>query len=211
MNSDRTPLPICHPKQLLPISIKIQCGIELVDDFLILAIVEAHHLCHLQLVTSSHDFVKGCVPPSSYPILVHPLGLHHWPHLMEIDRTVPIRLEKRPKLRIMGLLATFIHRGFTIVIDCARLCLLGISDGHVGGPLNRCMPLKHFMVFLIFIARVRGVVMWTWRRRSMSYRCLAGATLLGGPSCILMVLGPFLTMRIHPEIRRIEEELDNND
>jgi hypothetical protein len=45
----------------------------------------------------------------------------------------------------------------------------------------------------------------------MSYRCLAGATLLGGPSCILMVLGPFLTMRIHPEIRRIEEELDNND
>jgi hypothetical protein len=98
-------------------------------------------------------------PPSSYPILVHPLGLHHWPHLMEIDRTVPIGLEKRPKLRIMGLLATFIHRGFTIVIDCARLCLLGISDGHVGGPLNRCMPLKHFMVFLIFIARVRGVVM----------------------------------------------------
>jgi hypothetical protein len=31
--------------------------------------------------------------------------------------------------------------------------------------------------------------------------CLAGVTPLGGPDCILLVLGPFLTMRIHPEIR----------
>jgi hypothetical protein len=108
-------------------------------------------------------------------------------------------------MRIMGLLATFIHRGFMIVIDSALLCLLGISDGHVGGLLNRCMPLKHLMPFLIFITGVRGVVMWmSRRRRSMTRRRLTGVTPHGGPSHILPVLGPFLVMRIHPEIREME-------
>jgi hypothetical protein len=119
-------------------------------------------------------------------------------------------VEERQKTQITGLLATSIHRGFMIVIDCALLCLLGISDGHVGGPLNRCMPLKHLTVFLIFITGVRGVVMWM-RRRSTTCRRLAGVTPLGGPDRLLSVLGPFLLMRIHPEIRGIEEELDNID
>jgi hypothetical protein len=109
---------------------------------------------------------------------------------------VPVRVEERPKMRLMGLLATFIHLGFTIVIDCALLCLLGIMDVHVGGPLNRCMPLKHLTVFLIFIVGVRGVM--TWMRWSMSRRCLSGATPLGGSGHILPMPGPFLMMRIHP-------------
>jgi hypothetical protein len=107
-------------------------------------------------------------------------------------------------MRIMGLLATFTHRGFTIIVDSAMLCLLEISDGHVEGLFNRCMSLKHLTLFLIFITRVRGVVMWMTRRRSTTHMCLAGATPLGGPDCILLVLGPFLTMRIHPEIREME-------
>jgi hypothetical protein len=153
-------------------------------------------------LSSPAGFVKGFVPPSSHPILVHPLGLHHWPLLVEIDGTVPVGVEERPKMRIMGLLTAFIHRGFTIVIDSALLCLLGISDDHMGGPLNRCMPLKHLMLFLIFIAGVRGVVTWTMRRRrSTSRRRLARATPLGCPGRILSVLGPLLEMRIHPEIR----------
>jgi hypothetical protein len=61
MNSDCTPLPIYHPKQLLPISIKIQCGIELADDFFVPAIVEAHHVCHLQLVLSKVLFLLAAI------------------------------------------------------------------------------------------------------------------------------------------------------
>jgi hypothetical protein len=111
-------------------------------------------------------------------------------------------VEKRPKPRITGLLATFIHRSFTIVIDRVLLCLLGISDGHVGRPLNRCMPLKHLTVFLILIDGVRRMVTWM-RRRPTNHRRLAGATLLGGPDHILPVLGHFLVMRVHPKIREM--------
>jgi hypothetical protein len=114
---------------------------------------------------------------------------------------VPVGVEKGPKARITGLFAAFIHRGFTIHIDCTLLCLLGVLDGQVGGPLNRCMPLKHLTVILI--AGVRRVVMWA--RRPTSHRCLAGATLLGGPSRILPVLGPFLVMRVHKGWTRSEE------
>jgi hypothetical protein len=99
-------------------------------------------------------------------------------------------------MRIMGLLATFIHMGFTIVIDSALLC------GYVGGPLNRCMPFKHLTLFLIIIAGVRGVVT---RRRSTIQRHLAEATTLGGLGHILPMLGPFLVMRIHPGIGDIKE------
>jgi hypothetical protein len=77
---------------------------------------------------------------------------------VEIDRTVPVGVENGPKARITGLLAAFIHRGFTIVIDFTLLCLLGVLDGHVGRSLNRCMPLKHFIIIVILIARVRRVV-----------------------------------------------------
>jgi hypothetical protein len=38
----------------------------------------------------------------------------------------------------------------------------------------------------------------------MTRRRLARATSLGGPDCILLVLGPLLAMRIHPEIRGME-------
>jgi hypothetical protein len=121
---------------------------------------------------------------------------------MEIYRMVPIRVEKRPKPRITGLLATFTHRGFTIVIDCTLFCLLRIFDGHVGGPFNRFMPLKHLTVFLILITGVRRMVTWM-RRRPTNHRCIADVTLLGGPDHILPVLGPFLAMRVHPEIREM--------
>jgi hypothetical protein len=35
----------------------------------------------------------------------------------------------------------------------------------------------------------------------MRHRCLAGVTPLGGPGHFLLVLGPFLTTRVHPWIR----------
>jgi hypothetical protein len=140
------------------------------------------------------------VPPSSYPLLVYPLSLHHWPLLVEIDRTIPFGVENGPKVGTTGLLAAFIHRGFTIVIDCTLLCLLGVLDGQVGRPLNRRMPLKHLTVILILIAGVRRMVTWM-RRRPMNCRHLAGAPLLGAPDHILSVLGPLLTTRVHPEIR----------
>jgi hypothetical protein len=57
-DDDLTPLPIDHPYQLLPISIKIQRGVELVDNFLVPIILEAHRLRHLQLITSSLDLIK---------------------------------------------------------------------------------------------------------------------------------------------------------
>jgi hypothetical protein len=41
--------PICHPQNLLMISIKIESGIESADDLFVLVILEAHHLSHLQL------------------------------------------------------------------------------------------------------------------------------------------------------------------
>jgi hypothetical protein len=63
--------------QRLRISIKIQNGVELADDFLVPTILEAHHLCHLKLITGGLDLVKIGVPPNSHPIPVHPLGLHH--------------------------------------------------------------------------------------------------------------------------------------
>jgi hypothetical protein len=91
-----------------------------------------------------------------------------------------------------------------ILIDCTLLCLLGISDGHVAGPLNMCMPLKHLTVIHPIIAGVRGVVTWARRRRPTRHRHLAGVTPLGGPGRILPILGPFLTMRVHPEIREME-------
>jgi hypothetical protein len=118
---------------------------------------------------------------------------------VEIDRMVLVGVEERPKARISGLFVAFIHRGFTILIDC----LLGVAEGHVGGPLHRCMPLKHHTVIIPLIAGVRGVVTWA-RRRPMNHWHLAGATPLGGPSHILVVLGPFLTTRIHPEIKDME-------
>jgi hypothetical protein len=88
-----------------------------------------------------------------------------------------------------------------ISIDCTLLRLLGIPEGHVGGPLNRRMPLKHLPVWIILIARVRR--MMTWRRRPMRHGRLAlvEAAPLGGPGHILLVLGVLLMRRIHHEMR----------
>jgi hypothetical protein len=71
------------------------------------------------------------------------------------------------------------------------------------------MLLKHLMVILILIAGVRRVL--TWRRRLMSSKCFARATPLGGPSHILPMLGPLVTMRVHLEIRRVKKKLDTRD
>jgi hypothetical protein len=51
------------------------------------------------------------------------------------------------------------------------------------------------------------------RRRRMPYKHLAGAALLGGGGVghILTMLGSLLIARIHPEIRKAENELDNKD
>jgi hypothetical protein len=119
-------------------------------------------------------------------------------------------VEERQK-RIMGLLVAIIHRGFTVLIDCTLLCLLGLSEGHVSRPLNQCMTLKHLTVVLLLIAGVRGVLPWVRSWRPTRHGRLAGATLLGGPDHILPRLGPLLPTRIHPEIRRVGEKLDNMD
>jgi hypothetical protein len=66
-NSNSAPLPICHPKQPLPISIKVQSGVELADDFPVPTILEAHHLCHLELITGGFDLIKSRESPSSHP------------------------------------------------------------------------------------------------------------------------------------------------
>jgi hypothetical protein len=198
MNSNSTPLPICHPKQPLLISIKVQNGVELSDDFPIPTILEAHHLCHLELITGGFDLVKSRESPSSHLNSVHPLRLHHWLQLVEIDRPVPIRVKECPKMRVTGLLAALIHWSFMVVIDGALLHLLGVAEGHVGGPLNRRMIFKHFTIISLFIAGVRRMM----RRRRGVTPCkhLAEAASLGGRGSghILMILGSLLTVRIHP-------------
>jgi hypothetical protein len=65
-----------------------------------------------------------------------------------------------------------------VVIDGALLHLLGVAEGHVGGLLNRRVPLKHLTIIFLFAAGVRGVMM---RRRGMTpHKCLARAASLGG-------------------------------
>jgi hypothetical protein len=117
--------------------IKVQSGVELADDFPVPTILEARHLIHLELITGGFDLVKSRESPSSHTVLVHPLRLHHWLQLVEIDGPVPIRVKECPIARVTGLLAALIHWSFTIVIDGALLHLLGVAEGHVGGPLNR--------------------------------------------------------------------------
>jgi hypothetical protein len=74
----------------------------------------------------------------------------------------------------------------------------------VRGALNRRIPLKHLMVILSLIVVMRGVVTWA-RRRMMPKRHgrITGVTPFGGPGHILLVLGPLLVMRVHPEIREL--------
>jgi hypothetical protein len=111
----------------------------------------------------------------------------------------------------MGLLASLIHRSFTIFIDGALLFFLRIAKGQVGGPLNRRMPLKHLMVFHFLIAGARRVVTQARRMIPTIHGRLAGPTSLGGPAHILLVLGPLLTTRVPPEIGRGKKKLDIRD
>jgi hypothetical protein len=106
---------------------------------------------------------------------------------------VLVGVEKLPKARIMGLFAAFICRGFTIHIDCTLLCLLGVLDGQVAGPLNECMHPKHLTVILILVAGLRRMVMG--RRRMTAH--LAETAPLGGLSNLLPLLASLLPTRIH--------------
>jgi hypothetical protein len=121
----------------LPISIKVQSGVELADDFPVPTILEAHHLHPLELMTSVFDLVKSRESPRSHLVPIHPLRLHHWLQLVEIDGPVPIQVKECPKARVTGLIAALIHWSFTIIIDGALLHLLRVAEGHVGGPLKR--------------------------------------------------------------------------
>jgi hypothetical protein len=114
-------------------------------------------------------------------------------------------MEERQKTRISGLLATIIHRGFTVLIDSTLLCHLGIANGHVRGALNRIMSLKHLTVILLLFTGMRRMV--TWRLGITPHKRLAGSALLGRPDGILPLLTPFLVARVHPEIT---EKRDND-
>jgi hypothetical protein len=48
---------VYHSNKLLTIRIKVKSGIELVDNLFVLIILEAHHLGHLQLITSYFDLI----------------------------------------------------------------------------------------------------------------------------------------------------------
>jgi hypothetical protein len=77
---------------------------------------------------------------------------------VNVNGVVPIGVEKRPKLRVRGLLAAFIHRSFTVVVDGFLIGLLGVPDGIVIMALFGCMPLIELTLILL-VAGVRGVVM----------------------------------------------------
>jgi hypothetical protein len=85
-----------------------------------------------------------------------------------------------------------------ILIDCTLLCLLGVSDGHVGGALKRRLTLEHPAVILL-LAVVRRLMTGRWIMTPC--KRLASLAPLGGPVNILPMLAPFLAARIHPEIR----------
>jgi hypothetical protein len=204
-------LPHCHRHHLLSGSIKIESGIELIDDFLITIILKAHFLCHLKLITSGLDLVKDWVLLHDHPLPIHLLGWHHWSFLVKVDRVVPIRMEKRPKPRVHGLLAAFLHRSFTVGVDSVLLCPLGVPNGIVITTLLGSMPLIELTLIMLLVIGVRGVVTWLRRRRPTRHSRLAWTTLLAGPGHILLILGSFLTTWVHPEIRDIEIRLSTRD
>jgi uncharacterized membrane protein len=123
---------------------------------------------------------------------------------VKINGAVPIRVERRPKPRVHELLAAFIHKSFAGVVDCFLFGLLRVLDGIVIMVLSMCMPLIELTLIIILVPGVRGVVTWVRRRRPTRHRCLVGATLLGGPGNIFVLLGPLLTIRVHPGIRDIK-------
>jgi hypothetical protein len=70
------------------------------------------------------------------------------------------------------------------------------------------VTLEQLTVIFLFVGVRR---MMTRRRRMMSCKHLAGVASLGGSGHILLLLGPLLVMRDHPELRKVEDKLDNKD
>jgi hypothetical protein len=134
-NCDLISLPINHSHHLA-ICIKVQSGIELIDDLIVPIVLEAHHLGHLELITFGFDFVEDSVTLSSHPLPINPLGLHHGFLGIAIDKVVPICMKVRQKPQVQTLLIAFIHRITMIAIDDFLLGLLGIHLKHAVGVLN---------------------------------------------------------------------------
>jgi hypothetical protein len=124
MDCDLTLPPVDHAHKLLCIGIKVKSGIELTDYLNVPVVLKAHHLGHLQLITSGFDLVEDSVTLSSHPLPIYPLGLHHGCLLVKVDGPVPIQVEIRPKTLVRALLATIIHRSAMGFIDCSLLGLL---------------------------------------------------------------------------------------
>jgi hypothetical protein len=76
-NVDLILLNIFHPHKLLCLSIKVESGIKLTNDFLVPIILEAQHLGHLQFITCGLDLIEHCMPPCCHPVPIYPLSLHH--------------------------------------------------------------------------------------------------------------------------------------
>jgi hypothetical protein len=124
MDCDLTLPPVDHAHKLLCIGIKVKSGVELTDDLSVPVVLKAHHLGHLQLITSGFDLVEDSVTLSSHPLPIYPLGLHHGCLLVKVDGPVPIQVEIRPKTPVRALLATIIHRSAMGFLDCSLLGLL---------------------------------------------------------------------------------------
>jgi hypothetical protein len=153
-------------------------------------ILEAHHLSHLQLITSSFDLVEYCVPFVCHPIPVDPPSFHDGLRFVEVDWMVPVWVEKRPKVRVTGLLVVLIDWSFSVFIDSALLWLFGVADGIMILALLRSIPLIKLMLILLIVTGVRGVMT---RARKTSRKSFVGATSLGwGPDHILLLHGPLL-------------------
>jgi hypothetical protein len=58
---------VYQPYNLLTIRNKVKSGIELTDNLFVPIILEAHHLGHLQLVTSCFDLIEVGVAPGYRP------------------------------------------------------------------------------------------------------------------------------------------------
>jgi hypothetical protein len=63
MHCDLIPPPVDHPYKLLTIIIKVEVGVELVDNLIVLIILETHHLGHLQSIKSCFDLIEVGVAP----------------------------------------------------------------------------------------------------------------------------------------------------
>jgi hypothetical protein len=195
---DLISLSISLPHELLSIGIKVQSGIELTDDLIVPVVLEAHNLSHLKFITHSFDLIEDGVTPSSHPIPINPLGLHHGFLHIEVDRAIPICVKVRPEPRVGTLLVAIIHRITTLLIDCFMLGFLWIFVRHAVGALNGRVDLEELMVIIFFLAGGGRMVMWArwWRR--MRHKRLSLATLLGGgPGNVLPTLGALLPTRIH--------------